>query len=215
MTDALATIPNDRGSHDERKLTARWPTKAAVPAPPTDAPPLKIEGRVLAVIENYDELWSAIRIRVDEMGMTRHELDHLSGMQEGYSGKVLGPAQIKKLGPESLGATLGAICCKLILFEDPDATSKIKAIAQAYSTAADSLGMTVEKFVRIGEPQPAPSIGMTSVGKTLGGIGCKLALVEDPEATAKMLARVSKRKLPLRRFKLLPRPRAAANHEQA
>jgi hypothetical protein len=114
-----------------------------------------------------------------------------------------------------MGATLGAICCKLVLFEDPDATAKIKAIAQAYSIAADSLGMTVEKFVRIGEPQAAASNGLASIGTTLGGAGCKLALVEDPEATAKMLARVSKRKLPLRPFKLLPRPRAAVNHEQA
>jgi hypothetical protein len=142
--------------------------------------------------------------------MTRHELDHLSGMQEGYSGKLLGGSRIKKWGPESLGATLGAICCKLILFEDLEATAKIKAIAQAYSTAADSLGMTVEKFVRIGEPQPAPSNGMASIGKTLGAVGCKIALVEDPEATAKMLARINKRKLPLRPFKLLPPPRPPA-----
>jgi hypothetical protein len=53
---------------------------------------------VLAELTDYDGQWAAIRVRVDEMGITRHELDHhQSGIQEGYAGKLLGPAQIKNL----------------------------------------------------------------------------------------------------------------------
>ena len=42
--------------------------------------------------------------------------------------------------------------------------------------------------------------------RTLRGIGGKLVLVEDPEATEKMMAGAEKRKRPLRRLKLLPSP---------
>jgi hypothetical protein len=134
MSDAIAAVPpahrGIRGSHDERRLTAHWPTIKPAPAATAAPPPIKIKGRVLAEFADYDGQWAAIRARVDAMGITRHELDHLSGMQEGYSGKVLGPAQIKKFGKYSLGATLGGIGCKLLLVEDPDATAKIMARAQ-------------------------------------------------------------------------------------
>jgi hypothetical protein len=181
------------------------PKPAPVEAPAIVAPVVEIKGRVLAIVDDYDALWSAVRTRVEAMGITRHTLDHISGMQEGYSGKVLGPKKIKKFGPESLGATLGAICCKLVLVEDPEATVKIQAIAKAFSTAATALEITVEKFVRIGELQPAPSNGMTSVGETLSAIGCKMALVEDPDATAKIMARCEQRKRPLRPAAMEPR----------
>jgi hypothetical protein len=154
MSDALATRVNDRGSHDERRLTAHWPTIKPAPVEAVVSPAIEIKGRVLAEIADYDGLWSAVRVRLEAMGITRREFDHLTGLQEGYSGKLLGAAQRRRFGKESLGATLGGICCKLVL-------------------------------------------------------------VEDPEATAKMLARAKKRRLPLRPLKLLAPPRAAASHEQA
>jgi hypothetical protein len=82
---------------------------------------------ILAEIADYDDLWRGIRGRVDAMGITREELDHLSGLQEGYSGKTLGPKQRKKFGNISLGSTLGAIGCKLLLVEDPVQTARIMA----------------------------------------------------------------------------------------
>jgi hypothetical protein len=48
----------------------------------------------------------------------------------GYSGKLLGAAQVKKFGKHSLGMTLGATCCKLVLVEDPEATAKMMARAK-------------------------------------------------------------------------------------
>jgi hypothetical protein len=71
----------------------------------------KAMAAILAEIADYDDLWRGIRGRVDAMGITREELDHLSGLQEGYSGKTLGPKQRKKFGNVSLGSTLGAIGC--------------------------------------------------------------------------------------------------------
>ena len=82
---------------------------------------------ILAEIADYDDLWRGIHGRVDAMGITREELDHQSGQQSGYSGKLLGPKQRKKFGNVSLGSTLGAIGCKLLLVEDPEQTAKIMA----------------------------------------------------------------------------------------
>jgi hypothetical protein len=81
-------------------------------------------GRLLA---DYDALVEAVRDRVDEMGLTRHELDHQAGMQEGYSAKILGPKRGKVFGMKSLGDTLGAIGCKLLLVEDEAQTARIRA----------------------------------------------------------------------------------------
>jgi hypothetical protein len=153
MADALATIADDQPGHHRRRhdrpfgvsvnLThakvARDPkppaprTPRAKPrprvAPAIDQPSIEINGRPLAIFDTYDGLWNAIRGRVDAMGITRLELDHLSGNQEGYSGKLLGAKQVKKFGKHSLGATLGATCCKLVLVEDPEATAKMLARA--------------------------------------------------------------------------------------
>jgi hypothetical protein len=70
---------------------------------------------------------SCIRARVDALGITRIELDHLSGNQEGFSGKLLGAKQVKKFGKNSLGQTVGATGTYLLLVEDPEETAKIMA----------------------------------------------------------------------------------------
>jgi hypothetical protein len=97
----------------------------AVPAivPPT----IELNGRVLAKVADYDGLWSAIRERVDEMEITREELNSQAQMQDGYAGKLLGPKQVKRFGIASLGKTLGAIGCRLLLVEDPVLTAKVMA----------------------------------------------------------------------------------------
>jgi hypothetical protein len=108
MSDALATLAAAQPAHHRRhdrpfgvsvNLThakvARDPKPPAERAEPKAVPietpaivqpSIKIKGRVLAVFSDYDGLWSAVRARVDAMGITRLELDYLSGNQEGYSG---------------------------------------------------------------------------------------------------------------------------------
>jgi hypothetical protein len=148
MTDALATISDNRTRRRgndwgtglspaiERARAAREPkpqkpVAAIKPAPvivQAIAPPsIEITGRVLAIFADYNGQWAAIRERVEAMGITRLQFDHLTGLQEGYSGKLLGEAQRRRFGKESLGATLGGIGCKLVLVEDPAATAKIMA----------------------------------------------------------------------------------------
>jgi hypothetical protein len=134
MSDALATIPiyrGTRGSYDENALTSRRSRakpKRVVVAPVQ--PRIEISGRALAIIADYDDLWASIRAQVDALRITRLELDHLSGLQEGYSSTLLASAQAKKFGMVSLGSILGAIGCRLALVEDPEAAAKIIARAK-------------------------------------------------------------------------------------
>jgi hypothetical protein len=156
---------------------------------------------VLAVFSDYDGLWNAVRARVDAMGITRLELDHLSGNQEGYSGKVLGPKQVKKFGKHSLGSTLGALGSYLALVADPEQVAKLKAVADALSalSAVVGLGVTREEFMQIAALRTVPhKHGIGFLGDTLSSAGCKLVLVEDAGETEKMMDRSKKRRRPVR-----------------
>jgi hypothetical protein len=133
MSDANAAVSAHRGirgSHDERRLTAHWPTTKPVPVATAEPPPIKIKGRPLARIENYDALWNAVRSRYDAMGITRVGADTLSNLPDGYTGKLLGAAQVRKIGLHSLERVLEGTGCFLVLVEDPEASAKMLATAK-------------------------------------------------------------------------------------
>jgi hypothetical protein len=81
--------------------------------------------KLLAIARDYGELIDALRGRVDELGLTMQTLDDLSGVQQGYCAKILGPAQSKSLGPISLGCLLQALGLSLQVVEDPEAVAMI------------------------------------------------------------------------------------------
>src|ERR1700675_3207300 len=60
-------------------------------------PSIEITGRALACIANYDALWNAVRARVDALGITRMGADVLSQLADGYCGKLLGAARVRKI----------------------------------------------------------------------------------------------------------------------
>jgi hypothetical protein len=82
------------------------------------------EGRALAEIHDYAGLVRALRARAEELDVSRETLDAVSGLQAGYSGKLL--AQVKGVGRVSLGPLLGAMGCALVLVEDPEALAKVR-----------------------------------------------------------------------------------------
>jgi hypothetical protein len=230
MSDALATLAADRPArhtrHHDRpfgvsvNLThAKVAREPKPPAPrPTRAKPKQprwqevapaivreIKGRVLAIFSDYDGLWSAVRERVDDLNLTRLELDYLSGAQSGYHSKLLCGARIKKFGRCSLGDTLGAIGCKLALVEDEILTAKIRAIDHIIAAASAALGISRIELARLaGFGVLPPKTRMSEIDAALAPVGCRLALVEDSDATAKIMARCEQRKRPLRPLKLLP-----------
>jgi hypothetical protein len=82
---------------------------------------------VARTIADYPELVEAFRERSDYMGYNRLELDHQAGLQDGYSGKTLGPAKRRAYGMRTLGPTLGALGLRLLLVEDTAQTERILA----------------------------------------------------------------------------------------
>lgn len=74
--------------------------------------------RVLAQAQDYDQLVQAYRGRMAELGLTFETVDHLSGMQSGYTAKLLGPAQTKSLGPMSMGLLNQTLAVRLTMVED-------------------------------------------------------------------------------------------------
>lgn len=77
------------------------------------------EGQIVC---SYDELIEVLRRRAQDLQISRLTLDELAGLSSGYSGKVLGLGQAKRLGPMSLESILGALAlgiARVELVEDP------------------------------------------------------------------------------------------------
>jgi hypothetical protein len=152
MSD-LATLPNESGQGTEqRRSNGHWrmppaierasasrekPQRHATPTKPAPAiaesaalPSVEIAGRALAKFASYNGLWSAVRARFAELGITRIGADTLSKLPDGYTGKLLGGAQVRKIGLNSLEKLLDGTGCYLVLVEDPAATEKLMATAK-------------------------------------------------------------------------------------
>jgi hypothetical protein len=85
---------------------------------------------VARMISDYNEFIAAVRERVDEIDISRLELDYQAGLTPGHSGKLLGRSLTKGFGKLSLGPVLGAIGCKLLLVEDTEQTARIRKRAK-------------------------------------------------------------------------------------
>jgi hypothetical protein len=54
--------------------------------------------RMLGEFSSYEQLHAILRERANTLALSRLELDAISGLQPGYSAKILSPRPIKKLG---------------------------------------------------------------------------------------------------------------------
>jgi hypothetical protein len=77
-------------------------------------------------VTDYAGLLEVIRRRMRELNITFETLDVVSGVQLGYSSKILGPTPSKCFGPVSLGCVLGALGMKLVAVEDPEQLAKVR-----------------------------------------------------------------------------------------
>jgi hypothetical protein len=82
------------------------------------------ELRPLALVREYPELVEALRARAEELNVSRETIDSVSGLQSGYSAKLL--SQVKGVGRVSLGPLLGSLGLVIILAEDPAALAKVR-----------------------------------------------------------------------------------------
>jgi hypothetical protein len=123
-------IERARASREPKPQLQAATKPAPVIAQAATLPSIEIAGRALAKIASYNGLWNAVRARVEAMGITRIGADTLSNLPDGYTGKLLGAAQVRKIGLNSLERLLDGTGCYLILVEDPAATEKLMAAAK-------------------------------------------------------------------------------------
>src|ERR1700742_2114939 len=77
-------------------------------------------------VTTYTELIEGLRARVGELGVRYQDFDDLAGFPAGLSGKVFGPSQVKRLGPEKLFDAIRAAGLRFKLEIDPEQTAKMQ-----------------------------------------------------------------------------------------
>lgn len=115
------------------------------------------EPRIIATIDarnGYDGLVAALKARSDEKGLTRLKLDELSGMAEGWSGKVLGAAQIHQFGMAGIAAMCFALGLCIDLREDPEQEALMRPHWERGET-------------RQARPNRLPRLGKTAINRFL------------------------------------------------
>jgi hypothetical protein len=81
---------------------------------------------LLAEVRDYDGLLEALRARRDALDISHECIDAVSGVQSGYTSKLLCKPPIKGLGRMSLGALLGALGLKLLVVEDVEQLERVR-----------------------------------------------------------------------------------------
>jgi hypothetical protein len=82
------------------------------------------------VCSTREELVAVLMKRRDELDLTNAVLEAVSGISDGYASKVLTLTPIKRLGPMSLEALMGAMglgICAVVIGEDAAAIAQVKA----------------------------------------------------------------------------------------
>jgi hypothetical protein len=80
----------------------------------------------VTAVTSYTELIGAIRERIGELGIRYEDFDVLAGFAPGLSGKVFGPSQVRRLGPEKLFDALCAASLKITTEPDADQLAKMQ-----------------------------------------------------------------------------------------
>ncbi|MGY4614784.1 hypothetical protein ACVWZ4_000011 [Bradyrhizobium sp. USDA 4472] len=79
-----------------------------------------------APIRSMTDLVEAVRAAQIDRELSYEVIDALSGLQSGYTAKILGPAQSKRLGPVSTFPLLGALGKALVLVDDEEQIVLVK-----------------------------------------------------------------------------------------
>lgn len=105
--------------------------------------------KVIAECPTYDVLHSVLRKLWQERQISAEALDDLSGVQTGYSAKVLGPNPSKRLGPISW-SILTVLGVKLVVVEDAKARASMESrfVPKREVRSVERPGLTVDERVK-------------------------------------------------------------------
>jgi hypothetical protein len=93
---------------------------------------------------------------VEQLNVSRENLDQVSGLPSGYSGKLLAPYARKKIGQLSLGLLLKAAGVKMALIDDPEKKRRAATVSELDSLlkAAGLMMVLVEDQEALARVQP-------------------------------------------------------------
>lgn len=80
----------------------------------------------LGTIRSYDDLLTAFRARVVELGTNYEALAVVMGVTETFPTKLLAPSRIRTLTPMTFDALLGALALELVPRENAKALAKVR-----------------------------------------------------------------------------------------
>lgn len=80
----------------------------------------------LGIVREYADLLAVARAQMARLSITFETLDVVSGVQSGYSAKLLGPRPSRRFGRMSLPAIMGALGIALVAIEDADALARVR-----------------------------------------------------------------------------------------
>jgi hypothetical protein len=113
----------------ERAAAAREKPLPAAPASPPKAAPETHGSEVIFSgidVTSYTELLGGMQARLGELGIRQVDFDKLAGFADGLTGKVFGPSQVKRLGPEKLFDAIRAAGLRLRLEADPEQLERMR-----------------------------------------------------------------------------------------
>lgn len=85
----------------------------------------------MTAVTSYTEMMAAIREQVALLELKLTDFDELAGFPAGLSGKVFGPMQVKRLGPEKMFDALRAAGLLIRIEVDPEQVAKMRARIEA------------------------------------------------------------------------------------
>jgi hypothetical protein len=77
-------------------------------------------------VTSYSELIAGINAQREALGVRLVDFDELAGFPAGLAGKVFGPSQVKRLGPEKMFDAMRAAGLRIRLEPDPEQIEKMK-----------------------------------------------------------------------------------------
>lgn len=79
------------------------------------------------IIRTMPEILDVMRAKRDLLNISHETIDTISGVQPGYTSKILAPVPLKGVGYQSLGDLLGALAIGFVAVEDTEQRERVQS----------------------------------------------------------------------------------------